>query len=371
MKRICTFVLTVLMLVSLVLPVSAAGSVTYTDPDTANKLTLPSGWKTGTVSTGLFQVKFVPSSGSALMQYGSVDLWEGLSASARKKTPRSEINNDQFSKADIADIIGCKTSQVKLVTLDGKEYFRAKFESSGSTKGIKYTIDTTFWVYVDQGWMYLYYFAGSNSSLYSKFEDLIESATYGDTAAGTGKVTEDKEKNYNEAIGAYFSGEYSRAKELFTSLSTYKDSSKYLRLIRIRSAGGNLGVGSAVYKKSCGLTQKDKEDIDAAAEDFSFADTAEVLLCNPDVACYYLVGEWKGGSKCYIHFKMNNYGGTYNIGSKLSTNYQSTFSIFDGELRVDVLGSNKLTLYLWLSGPDTLEVHTYEKGNKSYTLTRK
>lgn len=369
MKRISAFMLSAALLLALVLPVSAA-STSYSDKTSGNKLTIPSGWKTNTVSNSVFHVKFVPSSGSALMQYGSIDLWKSLSASAQKKTPRSDIDNTQFSKADIADIIGCKASQIKLVTIGQREYFRSDFKSSSTSKGMKFSIDTTVWTYVEQGWMYLYYFAGNNSSLYNKFEDIIASATYGSTSSDDTKVYQDKQKTYNEAIGAYYSGNYSKAKELFNSISSYEDSSKYLRLIRIRSAGGNIGVGSAVYQKDCGLTQRDKDDIDAAALDFSFADTAEVLLCNPDVACYYLVGDWNGGSKCYIHFKMNNYGGTYNIGSKLSTNYQSTFSIFDGELRVDVLGSNKLTLYLWLSSPNTLEVCTYEKGNKNYTLTR-
>lgn len=368
MKRVSALLLAVMLLLSLAVPVSAASTYTYTDKESGNKLSIPSGWDTEDVDTGLFQVKFVPSSGSALMEYGSVDLWDTLSSSAQKKTPRSEFDNDQFSKSDVADILGCKTSQVKLVTVDGKEYFRAEFEKSSTTKGISYTIDVTFWVRIDQGWMYLYYFAGSNSTLFNKFQDIVGSATYG-SASSEDEDLEDSDI-YAAAINAYNGGHYDDAKELFSAVPSYKDSAKYLRLIRIRNAGLNTGVGSAIYMSSLGLTDSEKNDIDAAAKDFYFADTAEVLLCNSDVACYYLVGEWNGGSKCYIHFKMNKYGGTYNIGSKLSTNYQSTFSINDGELRVDVIGSNKLTLHLTLTGPDTMEVYTYEKGGKCYTLNR-
>lgn len=370
MKRFSAFLLLSVMLISFTMPVHAAVRTVYCDDASGNELSVPSGWKVEEVSTGLFQIKFVPASGSALMEYGSVDLWGSLNASARKNTPRSELDNGYFSKADIADIIGCTKSQVKTVTVDDKEYFQANFQKSGSSMGIRYSIDTTVWTRIDQGWIYLYYFAGSNTALYKTFEGIIGSATYGSTAGDNDSDTMDKDGIYNSAVSAYFNAEYGEAEELFTSLSSYKDSSKYLRLIRIRSAGSNIGVGSAVYQKDCGLTQRDKDDIDAAAKDFYFADTADVLLCNPDVACYYLVGKWNGGSKCYIHFKMNNYGGTYNIGSKLSTNYQSTFSIFDGELRVDVQNTDKLTLYLTLTGPDTMEVYTYEKGCKSYTLKR-
>lgn len=203
--------------------------------------------------------------------------------------------------------------------------------------------------------------------------DAVTSATsnddddYGDLiySAGTTDAA-----TYRSAVDAYEDGYYSTAKKLFNEVDPYKDSSKYLRLIRIRNAGGNIGVGSAVYEKSLGLTKSEKKDIDEAAKDFDFADTSEVLLCNSDVACYYLVGKWNGGSKCYIHFKMNKAGGTYNIGSKLSTNYKSTFSIDDGELRVDVIDTDKLTLHLTLISPNKMEVYTYEKGGKTYTLKR-
>lgn len=192
------------------------------------------------------------------------------------------------------------------------------------------------------------------------------------TTEETVKATEAKSEKdtYAEAVSAYNRGSYSTAKKLFQEVSSYGDSSKYLRLIRIRNAGSNIGVGSKVYQSACGLTDSDKQDIDDAARDFYFADTAEVLVCNSDVASYYLIGEWNGGSKCYIHFIANNYGCRYNIGSKLSTNYQDTFAINDGIVTVDVVGSCAKTLKLTLTSPDCMEVYTYEKGGKCYTLNR-
>lgn len=177
-------------------------------------------------------------------------------------------------------------------------------------------------------------------------------------------------EQYAEAVRLYEKRDYLPAQLLFESLSDYGDSQKYLRLIRIRFSGTNIGVGSKVYRAECGLTEHQKRDIDKAAADFYFADTAEVLVCNSDVASYYLIGEWNGGSKCYIHFIANNYGCRYNIGSKLSTNYQDTFGIYDGILYVDVVDSWAKTLKLTLLSPDCMEVYTYEKGGKTYTLTR-
>lgn len=369
MKRFLSVLLIASFLIPFAQPVSASGTVTYYDQNGNNVLSIPADWEAEPASGGVFQVTFLPSSDSALMQYGSIDLWSSLSSSAQENTPRSQLDNDVFTKSDIADLIGCKTGQIKMVTLGKTEYFRADFQQSSTSQGIRFSVDVTAWTCIQDGWLYLYFFTGSNS-LYSKFEDVVESASYRKASSGDTGASSGNEALYHEAVAAYYSGNYTQARKFFTAISSYQDSSKYLRLIRIRMAGGNIGVGSAVYQKDCGLTQSEKNDIDAAARDFYFADTADVLLCNPDVACYYLVGDWNGGSKCYIHFKMNDYGGTYNIGSKLSTNYQGTFSIFDGEVRVDVLGSNALTLQLTLTGPDTMEVFTYEKGGKCYTLNR-
>ena len=184
------------------------------------------------------------------------------------------------------------------------------------------------------------------------------------------ETADTRAETYAEAVRLYEKRDYNPARDLFESLSGYQDSEKYLRLIRIRFSGGNIGVGSKVYKAEYGLTETQKRDIDAAAADFYFADTAEVLVCNSDVAAYYLIGEWNGGSKCYIHFIANNYGCRYNIGSKLSTNYQDTFGIYEGIVYVDVVEDWAQTLKLTLVSPDCMEVYTYEKGGKTYTLTR-
>jgi len=360
------------MVLSLALPANAALASFYTDPDNGNKLLIPAGWKTEEKDDPLVKIKFVPSSGSSpVMQYGSIDLWNTLSASAQKKIPRAEFNNDQFSKSDIADLVGAKTKQVEMVVLGSREYFRAEVTKETTIGQYKFSMTATYWLIAEDGWLYLYQFGGDrNHTLYKRFETMVSRATYGGADFDSILSGNDSEI-YNSAVEAYESGDYAKANQLFVSVDPYHDSGKYLRLIRIRNAGSNIGVGSEVYVKECGLTDSDKKDIDVAAKDFYFADTAEVLLCNSDVASYYLVGKWNGGSKCYIHFKMNNYGGTYNIGSKLSTNYKSTFSINDGELHVDVNKTNKLTLHLTLTAPDCMEVLTYEKNCKTYTLKRK
>ena len=368
----------VLCLSSVPMAASAASTFTYTDKSTGLKLSVPSDWDMEEVDDDWFNVVFSSSTNNvSTMAYGNQDRWGMLTSTQQKKVSRSNYDNDQFTKAEMAKIIGCTSSQIKMVTLGGKEYFQAQFEDSYTYGGYKFTRDVMVWVRVYNGWLHIFYYSGNLSgTLFNSFKSMIRGATYStksvstdDTPAPT-EAPNDKATTYSKAVSAYNRGRYSEAKKLFNSISTYKDSAKYLRLIRIRNAGSNTGMGGKVYKSTRGLTASDKKDIDAAANDFYFADTAEVLLCNSDVACYYLRGDWLGGSKCYIKFYASSAGTSYYIGSKLSTNYSDTYSINDGELRVNITGNNKLTLKLTLLSPDCMEVYTYEKGGKTYTLNR-
>lgn len=377
-KRLSCILLVLLMLCSLALPAAAAGTSTYTDKSSGTKLTYPSDWDLILQTNDLSKAKFVASGSSVPMLYGCTDLWNNLTAARKKTLPRKDLNNDYFSKADIAELLSCDTGDVKLVSINDQDFFRAEVEKSGTSSGLKYTMTITQWVHVENGWFYLFQFGGNkNHSLYKSFLSVMGSAVFGgsgSTSSGSSTGSSGGSSDaatYKSAVSAYNSGRYSEAQRLFNSVSSYQDSSKYLRLIRIRNAGSNPGMGGAVYSSSCGLTASDRSDIDAAARDFYFADTAEVLLCNSDVACYYLLGKWNGGAKCYIEFFTDKKAGcSYYIGSKLSTNYSSTYSIHNGELRVDILGSNPLTLTMTLTAPNCMEVISHEKGN-CYTLTRK
>lgn len=201
-------------------------------------------------------------------------------------------------------------------------------------------------------------------------DEAIETVPHTESVTEVPDGEEPDEDIYAKAVSAYEQQAFEAAELLFEKIPSYADSGKYLRLIRIRKSGGNIGVGSRVYKSEYALSESQKQDIDEAAADFYFADTAQVLVCNSDVASYYLIGDWNGGDRCYIHFIANDYGCRYNIGSLLSTNYQDTFAIDDGIVYVDVVDTRAMTLKLTLLSPDTMEVYTYEKGGETYLLSR-
>ena len=390
MKRIFTFLLCLVLLSALPLPVfastllpgmnttvlSGAESYSYQDPDSGCCLTIPGDWDQ-TTATGdpVAKAEFTHSvDDSAVIRYGSVDMWSTQSAAMQKEISREEFDNEMYSEEDIAELVGTKEKYVKITALDGTEFFRAEV---GKRHFFSFKVTDTYLIRVENGWMYIYAFSGSDKhDLYDSFEAIVisslcASAPPEETVETITQPTETTEPGdtkfdtYLKAIAKYQDGLYDTAEELFESLDGYSESEAYLRLIRIRSYGSNTGMG-CVYYHDRGLTQEQKADIDKAAETFYLADTNEVLLCNSDVACYYLLGDWITASDApaysYLKFKKDAAGGyCYYRSSNLSTLVSDCFSIEYGTVRISITSSNTLTFELKLTAPDCLEVYSYEK----------
>ena len=360
MKKITSLALAILLIVALALPASAALIGTYIDSRSGNQLTLPSTWSYSSQSTERTHIKFNSNtSDSAYMVYKSFDLYAGLDASARSKCSRSQVNNDLFTKAEIAEVLEIDSRTISMVTLGGNQYFYADTVYKSSSGA---TIDNDYWVMIKDGWFYIYDYAGKTSGqLYNDFKSVIASATYGTKTSGT--LTQ--ETKYTEAVRNYNNGNFTTAKSQFTALGSYKNSQDYLRLIRIRGYGENRGIGS-VYDYRKALTDAEKADIDAAAKNFYFADTAEVLMCNSDVAVYYLYGNWSTASNAsqyaYLNWYKDSCGGYYTRSTNLSNAVSDCVSINDGYVRVSITSSNTLVFHIKLTGPNSMSLYCYEYG---------
>lgn len=387
MKKTVSLLLSLLLLCSLPLPAFASTLLpgmntavlsdgegcTYLDADTGNQLTIPAGWTPEEVTDdAVAKARFTHASDdSAVIRYGSADMWSTQSASMQKKISRAEFDHEMYEEADIAELVGTKEKYVETVELDDVTYFRAEV---GKRRFFSFKVTDTYLIRVENGWMYVYSFSGSDEHiLYEEFEAIVSSACTDhdgqeESAEATTQPTEPADTEFDtylKAIAKYQDGLYSTAQELFESLNGYSESEAYLRLIRIRSYGSNTGMG-CVYYHDRGLTQEQKKDIDKAAETFYLADTAEVLLCNSDVACYYLLGDWITASNApaysYLKFKKDASGGyCYYRSNNLSTLVSDCFSIENGTVRISVTSSNTLTFELELTAPDCMEVYSYEK----------
>ena len=369
MKKIIAFVLTFATLFSLALPANAAisTSYSYTDKESGNVLSIPYSWDIEPGTKPLTKVEFVTTEdGVLLMTYGSSDIYAGLDAETRRACPRSTINNDMFDKEDIADVLGVKASEVTMTTVGGHEYFLARSTYNTTYQNYNISVDAHYWIRIHNGWMYMYQYLGDvTGNVYNTFKNIVISyATYGEKTASSS--TSSQSATYNEAVNAYNAGKYSTALSLFQKVPNYSSSQDYMRLIRIRTYGDNIGIG-CVYDYRKGLTDAEKAEIDAAARNFWFADTAEVLMCNTDVATYYLYGNWSTASNVtpysYLRWHKDSAGGYYYTRSNnVSTLVSDCVSINDGYVRISITSSNTLVFHIKLTGPNSMSLYCYEYG---------
>ncbi len=407
MKRIVSTLLAAALVFSLAVCARAAEGFVFADPAAGVQFLIPEGWDLEYEEDAPLQVSFVPQGEcSALMQYGA--LADGESSPSLEAA---------------AQLLGCEIGDVKRLTMGGAEYYRAAFDQAVSLGAFSFALPVTCWLHWENGYIYLYQYAGSTANpLLADFKAMICGAVYTpvtgaaeteEVPEATGTVTASQEAlpgipelapaveetlaaeetqaieetqpveetqaieetqaaeeiSYAQAVSAYESGDYAQAQILFSSLPEVADSGRYLRLLRIRSAGGNTSLGSGSYQKELALTQADKQDIAAAAADFSFADTAQVLLCNPDVAAHYLAGHWSGGNyNTFLYFRTDVSGCMYRIGSNLAERAFPDFGIHNGEFHVYENGVDTIALHLALTEANTLEVTS---GGQTFTLVRK
>lgn len=382
MRKTVTLLMIFVMLLSLSVS-AAADTFGYADPESGITLQIPKGWK---IAAEEDYIRFEAGSKTPPMTYRYEDMWDALSRADRDQITRQEFNNDIMSKADVADLLDTKTKAVEILELNGTEYFSV---TTSITKGFfifKSTSYTTSLIHFCNGYMHLFQFEDSREHKnYPEFEEMVAGAIYDAAEKDTeSAITEPtipettaavitEEDIYRDAVTAYECGQFLEAQQLFECVPAYEDAQDYLRLIRIRDYGSNTGIG-CVYNFNKALEDFMKKDIDKAAERFYFADTAQVLLCNTDVACYYLFGNWitGPGAPTYAYFKLHkdaSGGYYYTRSTNLSKAVSDCVSIIDGDVRISITSSNTLVFHIELTAPDCMDIYSYET-RKSFTLYR-
>ena len=384
MKRILSLLLVLISLITLALPAAGLGKVySFIDEGSECIIPVPEDWKV------VYEddcVEFLPKhNDDVVMRFYSDDLWEGLSASEQEEISRKDFASE-ISKSDVAELFDVNRRDVDKVVISGEEFYQIEEERKEGFLFFRSTVEILTLIHFRNGWMFTYQYEGDpDDEIYDIFEEMVVYTDYGDTyfidvtIPETVEETEPEETEpseasiYQEAVDAYESGMFTTADKLFRSISPYKDSEKFRRLIRIRDYGENTGIG-VVYNYNKALTDAEKKDIDEAAADFYFADTAEVLLCNTDVATYYLYGDWAtpSGVYPYTYFRLkkhSSWGYYYTRSENLSKKESDCVSIEDGDVRISITSSNTLVFHITLTAPDCMEIYSHEYC-KSFTLYR-
>lgn len=155
---------------------------TYTDKESGLSFTVPANWVETPMNEDreYIDVKFTSNFDEAMsIIFSSHDLWDELTGAEKSLYSKSEVDNSRFTKADIAQMFGCKESDVSMVTFSGREYFCAEIETTESVYGFTLSVLITYLVRFENGYMYCFQFFGNqDSEYYSDFERLMNSIEF-------------------------------------------------------------------------------------------------------------------------------------------------------------------------------------------------
>ena len=320
------------------------------DPLTGNSFDIPNGWQyvpsEEEIPENSSVFLLLPPESNIDITYQSIDMWSDLTASQKRGHTRSDITNDTFKTADIADLFEVNEKNVEKVKVKGLGYYLVTKTVNRS----KNSTDTYLYlVRFQNGYFYTYSFGGNKQhSLYSDFINIVASATYGETDSGA---------LYKKAQSAYRSGNYDEAEKLFNEVSGYKDASKYITLIALRD-DSQFAPSRDIY-------------VISARKHIDFEDTAEVLLRNTKISCAFLLGNWytASGAPKYADFRLkSNKDGsyTYSCSSSISNTRGEVFEITNGNLYLDSCP----TLSIEIISDKCIQIYSYENC-KTFTLYRK
>jgi hypothetical protein len=157
-------------------------SFLYTDKESGVSFTVPENWVESpmTEEREYLDAKFTSTLEEGLAILFMVeDAWANLTAAEKSLYPRADANNSLLSKADIADMLGCKEQAVSMATLSGKEYFCAEFIGTGAAYGLTMSAPMTCLLRCENGYLFMFQFSGHRSnSYYNDFIALVSSVNY-------------------------------------------------------------------------------------------------------------------------------------------------------------------------------------------------
>jgi len=184
MKKYTALILSLILLISLAMPVSAAQTTKeYTDEASGLILSIPGDWKVTSWAEDRTYVWFHYGTLNDYVNpektFESLDVWSNLDAQTQQKMPRESVNNSLFTIEEMADILEVDAQYVTMVTLGGREYFHTE---------PSFGMNEANWVRVENGWFYRFRInkcTQQNQFDLKQYKTMIETARYpGDNPAG-------------------------------------------------------------------------------------------------------------------------------------------------------------------------------------------
>lgn len=185
MKRFIKIVLVIAMVFTLsfiTTVLAASDSFVYIDDESGVSFTVPENWeqKEFFEDREYIDAKFVSTkeAGTTIV-FGNTDVWEQIPDYYKIGYTRADIRNDFYTKSDVAEMTRTTEDNISIVSYNGVEYFEAKITGATDVYGVDISFDAIELLYMDNGWMYTFYFGGTDfNQSYSDFEKLLNSVQY-------------------------------------------------------------------------------------------------------------------------------------------------------------------------------------------------
>ena len=147
----------------------------YTDNETGLTFAVPSGWnevKFVAAEEGK-KVKYRIGSDNVWVLYEGNDLWSVVTDSygsliGTAGITRKDIGNDLLSKELIANMLGCRESEISMKTIRGQEYYCMDTSSAVSSGSLSLEMQNIVFICVRDAYMYWFQLSGMNIG---KYED--------------------------------------------------------------------------------------------------------------------------------------------------------------------------------------------------------
>ena len=179
-------------------------SFIYTDTDSGISFTIPANWEQKELNGDRkhLDAKFVSTKESdCVIIFGSTDMWEAMPSSEKNGYSRKDLDNSLFTKSDIAEMYGTTEDKISVVSYNGVQYYKGEMTKSLDESGFNLSITTTQLTYINDGWMYMFQFGGTDGhSLYSDFESLVSSIKYPSALDSSNEASTNQKNILNAAI---------------------------------------------------------------------------------------------------------------------------------------------------------------------------
>lgn len=155
-------------------------SFEYRDKESGVEFTMPDNWKEKPLSKDreYIDVKFESTKEKGLLiMFGATNYWDKMLQTEKTLYQQSEIDDSIITKNDIAELYSISADSISDESYNSIHYY--VYEMKQETEGLTVTITQA--VHIQNGWLYLFQFSGTNkSSYYSDFIKVLESVKYTD-----------------------------------------------------------------------------------------------------------------------------------------------------------------------------------------------